>query len=43
MQLYRELSAAAQTAYADYQFFRAGGLLVGTHAFLAVGNQLGVA
>lgn len=27
----------------DYQFFRAGGLLVGTHAFLAIGNQLGVA
>ena len=27
---------------ADYQFFRAGGLLVGTHAFLALGNQLGV-
>lgn len=28
---------------ADYQFFRAGGILVGTHAFLAMGNQLGVA
>lgn len=28
---------------ADYQFFRAGALLVGTHAFLALGNQLGVA
>jgi hypothetical protein len=28
---------------ADYQFFRAGGMLVGTHAFLALGNQLGVA
>lgn len=28
---------------ADYQFFRAGALLVGTHAFLAMGNQLGVA
>lgn len=28
---------------ADYQFFRAGGLLVGTHAFLTLGNQLGVA
>jgi hypothetical protein len=28
---------------ADYQFFRAGGLLVGTQAFLALGNQLGVA
>lgn len=28
---------------ADYQFFRAGGLLVGTHAFLALGNALGVA
>src|SRR3546814_18141904 len=27
----------------DYQFFRAGALLVGTHAFLALGNQLGVA
>lgn len=29
--------------FSDYQFFRAGGLLVGTHAFLALGNQLGVA
>lgn len=28
--------------FADYQFFRAGGLLVGTHAFLALGNHLGV-
>lgn len=28
---------------AEYQFFRAGGLLVGTQAFLALGNQLGVA
>lgn len=28
---------------ADYQFFRAGGMLVGTHAFLAFGNPLGVA
>src|SRR5690606_3540976 len=27
----------------EYQFFRAGGLLIGTHAFLALGNQLGVA
>lgn len=27
---------------AEYQFFRAGGLLIGTHAFLALGNQLGV-
>lgn len=27
----------------EYQFFRAGGLLVGTQAFLAMGNQLGVA
>lgn len=27
----------------EYQFFRAGGILVGTHAFLAIGNQLGVA
>lgn len=26
----------------EYQFFRAGGLLIGTHAFLALGNQLGV-
>lgn len=26
----------------EYQFFRTGGLLVGTHAFLALGNQLGV-
>lgn len=29
--------------FADYQFFRAGGLLVGTQAFFALGNQLGVA
>ncbi len=29
--------------FSDYQFFRAGGLLVGTHAFLALGNQLGLA
>jgi hypothetical protein len=29
--------------FADYQFFRASGLLVGTQAFLAMGNQLGVA
>lgn len=28
---------------ADYQFFRAGGMLVGSHAYLALGNQLGVA
>lgn len=28
--------------FADYQFFRAGGLLVGMQAFLAMGNQLGV-
>jgi hypothetical protein len=28
--------------FADYQFFRAGGLLVGTQAFIAMGNQLGV-
>jgi len=28
---------------ADYQFFRAGGLMIGTHAFVAMGNQLGVA
>jgi hypothetical protein len=28
---------------AEYGFFRAGGLLVGTHAFLAYGNMLGVA
>lgn len=27
---------------ADYGFFRAGGVLVGTHAFLAYGNMLGV-
>lgn len=27
---------------ADYGFFRAGGLLIGTHAFLAMGNLLGV-
>jgi hypothetical protein len=27
---------------AEYGFFRAGGLLVGTHAFVAYGNRLGV-
>ncbi|MBV6408587.1 MAG: hypothetical protein EFKGCFLK_02184 [Rhodocyclaceae bacterium] len=27
---------------ADYGFFRAGSILVGTHAFLAIGNMLGV-
>ncbi len=27
---------------ADYGFFRAGGVLVGTHAFVALGNLLGV-
>lgn len=27
---------------ADYRFFRAGGVLIGTHAFLACGNLLGV-
>jgi len=27
---------------ADYGFFRAGGVLIGTHAFLALGNLLGV-
>lgn len=27
---------------AEYGFFRAGGVLVGTHAFLAIGNMLGV-
>jgi hypothetical protein len=27
---------------ADYGFFRAGGLLIGTHAFVALGNLLGV-
>lgn len=27
---------------ADYGFFRVGGLLIGTHAFLALGNMLGV-
>lgn len=27
---------------ADYGFFRAGGILIGTHAFLAMGNLLGV-
>lgn len=27
---------------ADYGFFRAGGVLVGTHAFVAFGNMLGV-
>lgn len=27
---------------ADYGFFRAGGVLIGTHAFLAFGNTLGV-
>ncbi len=30
------------TRLADEGFFRAGGLLVGTHAFLAAGNMLGV-
>ena len=28
---------------AEYGFFRAGGVLIGTHAFLAFGNMLGVA
>jgi hypothetical protein len=28
---------------AEYGFFRAGGVLIGTHAFLAYGNMLGVA
>ena len=27
---------------AEYGFFRAGGILIGTHAFLALGNMLGV-
>lgn len=27
---------------ADYGFFRAGGVLIGTHAFIAYGNMLGV-
>lgn len=27
---------------ADYGFFRAGGVLIGTHAFIALGNGLGV-
>ena len=27
---------------AEYSFFRAGGILIGTHAFLAMGNMLGV-
>ncbi len=27
---------------AEYGFFRAGGVLIGTHAFLAIGNLLGV-
>lgn len=27
---------------ADYGFFRAGGVLIGTHAFIALGNLLGV-
>lgn len=27
---------------AEYGFFRAGGILIGTHAFLAIGNMLGV-
>ena len=26
----------------QYGFFRAGGILVGTHAFIAIGNMLGV-
>ncbi|MDE2465707.1 MAG: nucleotidyltransferase domain-containing protein [Alphaproteobacteria bacterium] len=31
------------TRLADYGFFRAGGVLIGTHAFAAMGNMLGVA
>jgi hypothetical protein len=27
---------------ADYGFFQAGGILIGTHAFIAIGNMLGV-
>ena len=27
---------------AEYGFFRAGGVLIGTHAFIALGNLLGV-
>ena len=27
---------------ADYGFFRAGGLLIGTHPFIGIGNVLGV-
>jgi hypothetical protein len=30
------------TRLSEYGFFRAGGILVGTHAFLAYGNMLGV-
>lgn len=51
--LWQQGSPAMQCAYrttfrvvkrfADHQFFRAGGLLIETHAFLAMGNQLGVA
>lgn len=36
----RHLKVLARLA--DYGFFRAGGVLVGTHAFLAYGNMLGV-
>jgi hypothetical protein len=36
----RQLKVIARLG--DYGFFRAGGVLVGTHAFLAFGNMLGV-
>jgi hypothetical protein len=36
----RHLKVLARLA--EYGFFRAGGVLVGTHAFLAYGNMLGV-
>lgn len=36
----RQLKVIARLA--DYGFFRAGGVLIGTHAFLAYGNMLGL-
>lgn len=36
----RQLKVIARLA--DYGFFRAGGVLIGTHAFLAYGNMLGM-
>jgi hypothetical protein len=36
------LHARVLNRLAEYGFFRAGGLVIGTHAFLACGNMLGV-